>query len=212
MATGGYSASLTKYFPNAHISGITLPKILGGFPVMIDYEPKDPRITVKFADVTMLAAEYDVTDIPRDHSNFGKLVSWRPFAVETFDHVLCDGQVLRTQTPHVKEHRERGRATRPTCTQLILGMQRIKPGGTFILLLHKPKLWNIVKLLSLFDKISKVQLLKSPVAHKTRSSFYLIAKNVQSQHPEALRAIAYWKSTWKSLTFPPPEGGGRKGD
>jgi Fe-S-cluster formation regulator IscX/YfhJ len=40
------------------------------------------------------------------------------------------------------------------------------------------------------------------VAHRTRSSFYLVAKNVQSRHPEALRAIADWKSTWRNLTFP----------
>lgn len=202
MASGGYSASVIKYSPDAHISAITLPKHLGGFPVMVDHGPKDPRINVKFADVTMLAAEYGITDVPKGNPDFGKLVSWRPFAVETFDLVLCDGQVLRTQTPHVEEHREAGRATRLTCGQLILGMQRIKPGGTFNLLLHRPEMSNTVKLLSLFDKISEIRLLKLTVAHRTRSSFYLVAKNVQSQRPEALLAIAYWKSTWKSLTFP----------
>lgn len=204
MAPRGYSASVLKHSPHACISALTLPKNLGGFPVMTDYGHKDTRINVIFADVTMFAAEFCITDIPKDHPDFGRLISWRPFPAELFDLVLCDGQVLRTQTPHIEECREGGRATRLTCSQLTLGMQRIKPGGTFILLLHKPEMWNTIKLLSLFDKISEIQLLKPTVAHRTRSSFYLIATNVQSRHPEALRAVAEWRSTWKSFTFPQP--------
>lgn len=203
MAPGGYSASVLRYSPQAHISAITLPSHLDGFRVMVDYGYKDPRVKVLFADVTMFAAEYGVSDIPKDHPDFEKLVSRRPFAGETFDLVFCDGQVLRAQTPHVAKYREENKATRLTCSQLILGLQRLKPGGTFIILLHKPEMWNTVKLLSLLDTISEIQLLKPTVAHKTRSSFYLVAKNVQSQNPEALRAIADWKSTWKKLTFPP---------
>ena len=68
--------------------------------------------------------------------------------------------------------------------------QRVKRGGTFIILLHKPERWDAAKLLSLFDNISQLRLLKPAAAHKIRGSFYLIAQNVHSQHPEDPNAIA----------------------
>ena len=201
MAPGGYSASALKYSPHTHISGITLPRFLGGHPVLIPYGRKDPRVDVRFVDVTMLATEYGVENIPEDHPDILSFSRERPWAKKSFDLVFCDGQVLRAHTPKTASYREQREAGRLTCSQLILAMQRIKPGGTFIMLLHRVETWRTIKLLSTFDKISEIKLFKPTTCHRTRSSFYLIAKNVQPNQPEALVAIDEWKESWKNATF-----------
>ncbi|KAF6217509.1 hypothetical protein HO133_006847 [Letharia lupina] len=202
MAPGGYSASALKYSPHACVSGITLPKSLGGHQLLIPYGRIDPRVDVQLADITMLTAEYGVTDIPEGHPDVLNFSLKRPWATKSFDLVFCDGQVLRTHAPHIESYRERREAGRLSCSQLILAMQRIKPGGTFIMLLHKVEIWRTMKLLSVFDAISQIELFKPVTSHKTRGSFYLIAKNVQPHHPEALAAINEWKAAWKNATFP----------
>lgn len=202
MAPGGYSASALKYSPHAHVSGITLPRALGGHRALIPYGNQDSRVHVKFADITMLAAEFGVTNIPEGHPDISNFSTERPWAAESIDLVFCDGIVLRTHIPHVASYREKRESTRLTCSQLILAMQRIKPRGTFIMLLHKPEMWKTMGLLSIFDKISHIELFKPVKSHKNRSSFYLIAKNVQPNRPEAVAAINEWKAAWKNATFP----------
>lgn len=199
MAPGGYSASALKYSPHARVAGITLPESVGGHQLLI----KDSRVHIQYRDITMLAAEYGVTDISEDHPDVSNFSLDRPWATKSFDLVFCDGQVLRTHAPHIASYRERLEARRLTCSQLILAMQRIKPGGTFIMLLHKVEMWNTMKLLSIFDEISQIQLFKPITSHKSRGSFYLIAKNVQPHQPEALVAVKEWKASWKNATFPP---------
>ena len=198
MAPGGYSASALKYSPHACISGITLPIALGGHQLLI--RPDAGGVEIQFADITMLAAEHGVTDIPEDHPDILNFSNERPYAKKSFDLVFCDGQVLRG---HARQaYREQCEAGRLTCSQLILAMQRIKPGGTFIMLLHKVEMRMTVKLLSMFDRFSQIELFKSPTCHSIRNSFYIIAKNVQPHQPEALNAVNDWKADWKYATFP----------
>ena len=202
MAPGGYSASALKYSPHAHVSGITLPNTVGGHQLLIPYGRNDPRVEIQFADVTMLAAEYGITELPMDHQDISQLTRKRPWPTRLFDLVFCDGQVLRTHQPHRASYREQSEAARLTCSQLILAMQRIKPGGTFIMLLHKVQEWRTMKLLGVFDKISRLRLFKPMQGHRTRGSFYLIAEDVQPRQPEAIGAVNEWKATWKNATFP----------
>lgn len=165
---------------------------------------RTPRSTVDghFADITMLAAEYGVTDIREGHPDISNFSTERPWAAKSFDLVFCDGQVLRTHAPHIASYRQEREAGRLTCCQLILAMQRIKPGGTLIVLLQKVEMWHTMRLLSMFDKISEVELFKSVTSHTTRGSFYLVAQNVQPHQPEAVAAIDEWKAAWKNATFP----------
>lgn len=202
MAPGGYSSSVLQYSPHSHVSGITLPHVAGGHQLLIPYGHQDPRVDVHFADITMLAAEYGVADIPDGHPDISNFSNERPWASKSFDLVFCDGQVLRTHAPHIASYREKCEAGRLTCSQLILAMQRIKAGGTLIILLHKVEMWDTVRLLSIFDKISQIELFKPVKSHQIRSSVYLIAKNVQSHQPEAAAAIDEWKAAWKNATFP----------
>lgn len=202
MAPGGYSAAALKHSPSAHVCGISLPMALGGHPMLIPYGSEDQRVEVKFADITMLAAEFGVTEIPKEHPDFSNFSPERPWATTPFDLVFCDGQVLRTQ--EVASYRQQREAGRLACSQLILAMQRIKPGGTLIMLLHRVEMWQTIKLLSIFDKISDLHLFKPREAHNTRSSFYLVAKNVQPHSEEAIAAVEGWKATWKEATFSVP--------
>ena len=201
MAPGGYSVSALKYSPHARVSGLTLPESLGGHQLLIPWGHSDPRVEVQFIDITMLAAEFGVRDVPANHPDASEFSFERPWVTKAFDLVFCDGQVLRAHANHISEYRETCEATRLMCSQLILAMQRIKPGGTFIMLLHKVEMWRTVELLSFFDRFSHVELFKPTTGHKTRSSFYLVAKDVQPYQPEALHAVKEWKASWKNATF-----------
>lgn len=74
-----------------------------------------------------------------------------------------------------------------------------------VILLHKVEAWDTVTILNRFNKFSNIKLYKPKPGHETRSSFYLIATNIQTQHPEALAAIEQWKAIWRVLTFEPEE-------
>jgi 23S rRNA U2552 (ribose-2'-O)-methylase RlmE/FtsJ len=201
MAPGGYTASVLKYNPRARVASVSLPRALGGHEVLVPHGKKDPRVAVWYIDITMLAKEFGAPEIPDNHpdkENF--ILDKRPYFGRSFDLVFCDGQVLRTHAR--SDYREKTEATRLSCSQLILAFQRIKPGGTLIMLLHKLEAWKTIALLYLFDQIAHVQLFKPKRGHATRSSFYLVAKNVQPEHAEAVAAVQGWKETWKAATFP----------
>lgn len=203
MAPGGYSASALRYSPHARVSGLTLPVAQGGHGLLIPYGPMDARVSVRFADITMLATEIGVTaiDIPEDHPDRANFSFERMWAGKLYDLVFCDGQVLRTHAMHIATYREQCEAGRLMCSQLLFAMQRIKPGGTLIMLLHKVELWKTMKLLNTFDQIAQIELFKPAAGHRTRSSFYLVAKNVQPREVVALAAVDEWKQAWKTATF-----------
>ena len=58
--------------------------------------------------------------------------------------------------------------------------------------------------------VSICVVFKPLAAHKARSSFYLIAKNVQPHHKSALVAIQDWIKAWKDVTFSALTGVGRE--
>lgn len=211
MAPGGYSKSVLKYSPHARVLGVTLPADLGGHKLLIPRDGRETRVSVCFTDITMLASEFGVTDLPKDHPDISNFSDRRLWLDEAVDLVFCDGQVLRTHTPHIASYRECCEATRLTCSQLILALQRIKCGGTLIMLLHKVDAWRTMKLLSTFEKFAEIELFKPVKCHGTRSSFYLIAKNVQPHSAEALAALREWKASWKNATFPPSTDGRPQG-
>lgn len=208
MAPGGYTEIFLKIHPEASVKGITLPPHLGGHPMCIPHSDKDPRVQVIFMDLTMLAVEYgtSMAEIPKEHPDAKKFSSDRPFLNETFDLVICDGQILRTHFR--EEYRQNREALRLNAAQLIFGMTRIKQGGTFMMLLHKADAFDNIELLETFDTFSKLKLIKPKTAHAARSSFYLIAKDVDPTHPKAQYAVEQWKKDWKRATLAGDEGTG----
>lgn len=67
MAPGSYTASILKFNPHAHVSGVTLPEKEGGHKLLIQWGLEGSRIEVMQRDITMLSSEFGVEDIPDDH-------------------------------------------------------------------------------------------------------------------------------------------------
>ncbi|KAI9803469.1 MAG: hypothetical protein M1825_001812 [Sarcosagium campestre] len=199
MAPGGFSASFLRRHPAAFVCGISLPRVQGGHDMLLSRRDFGDRFTVSFLDITMLAAEFGVSDVPANHPDSPEFLQCRPFEGQTFDIVFCDGQVLRTQKR--ESAKKQAEATRLSCSQLVLGFQRIVEGGTMVVLLHKVDGWRTVQMLYSFGKFSSVQLFKPQRSHRERNSFYLVAKNIKPRHPEAELSIERWRRAWWDATF-----------
>jgi 23S rRNA U2552 (ribose-2'-O)-methylase RlmE/FtsJ len=198
MAPGGFLATALSLSPGSSALAFTLPPDQGGHEVLL---PPGPNVEVKLVDITMLAADMGVADnIPAEHADAGNFQRQKQLGPERhFDLVLCDGQVLRTH-PRAS-YRERCESARLTVTQLALGLEHVRLGGTMVVLLHKLEHWRNVLLLYTFSKFASIKVFKPRTFHSKRSSFYMIASNIQSQHPEAVAAVERWKEMWRVTTF-----------
>lgn len=207
MAPGGYTWSFLKRNRNARAYGITLPVEDGGHSMYLDHGEKDKRVVVEWLDLTLLTAEFGtpVEKVPAKHPEAAKFTAYSPFPGKSFDIVICDGNVLHVHRHQRNMNRE---AYRLLFSQLIFGLERTKPGGNFIILLHRVDSWSNLTLLKTFESFSKVQLFKPHKTHATRSSFYLVAKNVQAESAEAKEAVMRWKENWWTATFAGEHGTG----
>jgi len=167
-----------------------------------------PAEYIKFMDITMLASEFGIETIPANHPDYSLFLNERPFVDQRFQLIFCGCAVLRG---HEKsDHRSEFERTRLITSQLILAMQRIIPGGTMVVLLRRPDAWETVRLLYQFDSFSNIQLFKPRKKHAVRSTFYLVAKNVQPDVDSAKAALEDWKKSWSRATFGGPEGTGER--
>ncbi|KAI1878018.1 uncharacterized protein JN550_000200 [Neoarthrinium moseri] len=194
MAPGGFAGSVLRLIRGSSVCGITLPVEEGGHPMTMPFWELKANLKTLWLDITMLATEMGLTDIPSEHPEAAKFSTVRPFEGEAFDLVFCDGQVLRTQPrPSYREIKERVRLLN---SQLVLALQRIKPGGNLVIRLHKIEAVDTATLLQKFSSFSTIMLHKPAKWHGIRSSFYMIAKNVQPQSAKALEAVNEWKKQW----------------
>ena len=199
-APGGFLESALDLNPGAHATAFSLPVSDGGHKMVLS--PQDPRLDIKFLDLTMLAEDMGVADIPEDHPDAGKFLPRQlPQGQQPFSLVLCDGQVLRTQERTGYRSSPGREARRLTLTQLALGLEHVQSGGTMVVLLHKLEAWDTMSLLYTFDKFSRVRLFKPKRGHAKRSSFYMVASDVRSRAPQDLMAIEQWKASWRTATF-----------
>ncbi|TVY22745.1 hypothetical protein LHYA1_G008593 [Lachnellula hyalina] len=196
MAPGGYTAAVLRFNPRAKAFAITLPMEQGGHPIHIE---RNRLAGLQLLDVTMLVNEYTDKPITPGHPDRKKFLTIRPFKFHSFDLVFCDGMVLRTQQR--EDYREGNEVIRLSTSQLILAMQRIKAGGTLVMLLHKIDSFPAANILYKFSKFAKLEAFKPQKKHGTRSSFYMIAKDVQPSHEAAKAVVAEWKEAWWKATF-----------
>ncbi|CVK93811.1 uncharacterized protein FMAN_03162 [Fusarium mangiferae] len=198
VAPGGFVDVASTKTPGIHIRAMSLPVEQGGH----DVKMLDAQVDLEFRDITTLVADMGITknDVPLNFPGpydflFEKVLGDN----ETFDLVFCDGQVLRTH-PRAgwREPRE---ATRLTLTQIALGLEHLKNGGTMVILMHKLDSWRSFDLIHQFSKMATVKLYKHYRHHKIRSSFYLVAKNIQAESAFAKEMVALWKRIYKIATF-----------
>ncbi|EXJ89652.1 hypothetical protein A1O3_02719 [Capronia epimyces CBS 606.96] len=57
-APGGFIATALRCNPTAKVRGISLPKTLGGHPLLVPHGKADPRVAVWFCDITMLGSKF----------------------------------------------------------------------------------------------------------------------------------------------------------
>ncbi|KAL3447859.1 FtsJ-like methyltransferase family protein [Aspergillus insuetus] len=196
MAPGGFLATALRLNTRARAMGFSLPTEMGGHEVRL---PWHRNVTLKFLDITMLAADMGVTDIPAEHPDAANFLPSQFKPGERFDLILCDGQVLRTHDR--ADYRDKREAARLTLTQLALGLGHLKPGGSMIVLLHKVEAMNSLNILYTFGKFAVVRLYKHPKTHAKRSSFYMLATDIRADSDEAATAIQRWRRMWKAATF-----------
>ncbi|KAL7805132.1 hypothetical protein V8C44DRAFT_341690 [Trichoderma aethiopicum] len=196
-APGGFLEVAMAMNPGAEATGFSLPPSQGGHGVIM---PLGPAVTFEYADVTMFAGDLGITDIPDDNPEAASFELVPHIQGDRRFHlVFCDGQVLRT---HVRAaYREQWEARRLTATQLAIGLEHVSLGGTMVVLLHKLEAVDTVSLIYTFSRFSTVQLFKPGRAHAKRSSFYLVATNIQSTSPLAREAVESLKQTWRVMTF-----------
>ncbi|RDH26659.1 hypothetical protein BDQ94DRAFT_164298 [Aspergillus welwitschiae] len=176
MAPGGFLGTALRVNPKARAIGFSLTRSEGGHNVLL---PKHPTISVKFIDITLLAADMGRLDIPNDHPDAGKFLRHHDKAT-------------------YREHRE---ASRLALTQLALGLEHVKLGGTMIVLLHKVESPHTVQLLYTFTTFASVQLYNHTRFHAKRSSFYMLATNIRNDCPDAAVTTQGWKRMWEIATF-----------
>ncbi|OQD79602.1 hypothetical protein PENANT_c047G09101 [Penicillium antarcticum] len=196
MAPGGFSTIAKRKLPGSLIDAITLPPHAGGHEVMAN----DICRHIIYADITMYSKEIISNEhIPAGHPNSEKFETSRPYHDNQYDIVICGGAVANVHpTERYRSEHERSRLT---VSQLIFATNRLKNGGSIVLLLHRVESWDTVCILHAFNKFSDVQLYKHPKCHGIKSSFYLVAKNVDLSHEAAKISLAYWKDLWMYLTF-----------
>lgn len=212
MAPGGYSASALKFNPRASISGATLPEELGGYKLHVQDGYEGARVRVWQGDLTSLIGDMgmDNDDIAEEHPDFGKFQKEKVWAGELFDLVFCDGQVVRNHSQGMTEHRQQCEPRRLTCSQILIGLQHVQVGGSMVILLHKIDSWETVLTLRAFDQFADIIIFKPLTSHKSRGSFYLVARNIQPHHKAALETIQTWTEAWKYPTFRALAGKGQE--
>lgn len=196
-APGGFLESAIKMNAGAKAVGFSLPPTQGGHEVIM---PLSSSVTFKYADITMFAGDLGYTDIPADNEDAASFVLARSIGPERRFHLIfCDGQVLRTHARAA--YREQWEARRLTATQLAIGLEHVSPGGTMVVLLHKLEARDTVDVLYTFSQFSTVKLFKPQRAHAKRSSFYMVATDIQSDSPHVKEAIQAWRHMWRIMTF-----------
>ncbi|KAK0649314.1 hypothetical protein B0T16DRAFT_129169 [Cercophora newfieldiana] len=202
MAPGGFSGAALAKHPDVLIRGVSLPVSAGGHEIRIPAWETNPNISIRFADVTMLAADMDISpfEIPASHPDHGKFLHERVFPSETFDIVFCGAQVSRDQTRAA--YREGREHFRLRTSQLVLAMQRLRQGGSLVVLLGRADSWETAVFLRGIDAFSKsLELFKGEGAHAKRSTFYAVAQGVDVEGEAARAQVEAWKAWWRVCTL-----------
>ncbi|KAF4857161.1 hypothetical protein CGCSCA4_v000091 [Colletotrichum siamense] len=197
MAPGGFLATAMKLNPGAKAVGFSLPIADGGYQSLV---PEREDIDVRYLDVTMLAGDLGFDNIPADHPDAEMFLPRQFEPGRKFDLVICSSSVVHEHK--VGDYRKITEPRRLATSQLALGLERLNPGGTMIVLFHNVEAWTTVVQLYRFRKFCKKLFLFKPTkGHEKRSSFYMVATGVQSRNPEAFFAVERWKQIWRAATL-----------
>ncbi|UKZ72672.1 hypothetical protein TrVFT333_000305 [Trichoderma virens FT-333] len=203
MAPGGFSATIMKSYPKTTLRAITLPLANGGHSVQF----KHKRMKLDLCDINTLAGDMGLTSIPETHPAASTFTVTKLLEQEMFDVVICGCQVTRNQ--ELEEWRENREAGRLQLAQLVIALEHVKSGGTLVAVMHKPEEIHTAELLQIFSTFSQISLFKPKRAHAKRSSFYMVAKNVDARNDQAIEAVETWRREWIDSTLGTADNGAR---
>ncbi|KAJ4864066.1 ftsJ-like methyltransferase domain-containing protein [Trichoderma breve] len=195
MAPGGFSATIMASYPKTTLRAVTLPLTKGGHSVHFRHQ----NVKLDLCDINTLAGDMDLASIPESHPAAGTFTVTKLLRQEMFDVVICGCQVTRNQ--ELEEWREHREARRLQLAQLVIALEHLKSGGTLVAVMHKPEEIHTAELLQIFSKFSKVSLFKPRRAHAKRSSFYMVAKKIDTCSNQAIEAKDLWRKEWIDSTF-----------
>jgi hypothetical protein len=112
MAPGGFLHAAMELNRHASVTAYSLSVEDGGHEILL---PGHHSVKVKLLDITMLAADLGLDNVPEEHPDRNNFLPKEFGDGRVFDIVFCDGQVLRN---HKKAaYRETREARRSTVTQ-----------------------------------------------------------------------------------------------
>jgi len=205
MAPGGFAlTTLANNCDNAKYMGVTLPRDQGGQKHWIGSRHYC-KVDIQYIDINTLVAVTGLTQagIPMDHPDAPRFRFDQPFLTRKFGLVFCDGQVPRFQEER-GIYREVTTVIRYLTSQLVFALQRIRAGGTLLVLLPRLDNWTSAQILCTVRKFAKVRLFKSKCPKSPwarRGTFFLVAEGVDTENPEAQGAVEGFKRTWRRATF-----------
>ncbi|PKX94869.1 uncharacterized protein P174DRAFT_418844 [Aspergillus novofumigatus IBT 16806] len=138
-------------------------------------------------------------DLPDQHPDRPKFRRDRPFVDSRYDLIFCGGAVVKGHKR--EEYRSNCERQRLILAQLVFALNRLKTGGSFVLLLHRIESWETASMLYMISMFADIRVMKHPKHHGDTSSFYLVAQNVDVEGRSAIEALSYWKSLWKYFSF-----------
>jgi len=197
---GGFTSYILDKNSKAKGCGISLEVEKGGHSFRLeDYHQS--RFELIYADLTYYQLDPSITHSPQ-------LKSLPPqIEPRSCDLVVLDGHLLRTQ-----EGAQSWDYDRLLISQLILGLETVKHGGTILVKLSRPDSGRTAKLLCMLDMVCrKLSTFKPQTMHKNRGTFYAIAKEF-GLGVDAIRLPAIiegLKNLWFELTFGGENGCGR---
>ncbi|KAK6412398.1 hypothetical protein LTR95_017976 [Oleoguttula sp. CCFEE 5521] len=203
MAPGAFFLHALDANGGAFGTTYTLPMELGGHETLLPTRMLN-RMTLRELDLNLLAANRGLAeeDIPDEHLGKGHL---RPLELvdvgRPLDIAICDGAVKRTHRRVIAYYRQDTEEFRLQLVQLALALGHLKTGGTIIVRLHQIDHWHTVKLRYLLSKFAQFKAHKLTVAHQVKSSFYVVATEVDSECADALKAVESWKAGWRAATL-----------
>ena len=83
----------------------------------------------------------------------------------------------------------------------MIALRHLKIENLIMILLYKMNIWHTMMTLRVFDEFSNIAFFKLLIAHKIKSSFYLIVNKIQSYHKNVFVTIRNWIKIWKNVTF-----------
>lgn len=197
---GGFTSYILDKNAKATGLGISLDIEKGGHTYLLE-EYHRHRFDLLFSDLTY----YQLGPSRIINKKFRSLPL--DIRLQMFDVAVLDGHFLRTHASSTPWDLHR-----LLISQLIMGLQAVKKGGTIVIKLSRPERVDTAKILRMLDMISlELSTCKPRSMHANRGTFYAIAKGV-GHGIEAKRlpdVLDSFKRLWVELTFGGEESKGR---